>query len=69
MSGLFLYYHLFNGLFNAYRLTESTSTAPTTSKTANVPKRHEPTNEAKIAGQAALARLEGMKINTPKLNT
>ncbi|XP_001602388.1 UBX domain-containing protein 6 [Nasonia vitripennis] len=55
-----------------YRLNESaaTTTGATTSKNVSTTtKRHEPTNEAKIAGQAALARLEGMKSSAPKLNT
>ncbi|KYM95245.1 PREDICTED: UBX domain-containing protein 6 [Cyphomyrmex costatus] len=51
-----------------YKLTDSTSIC-----TSTVPKeplrRAEPTEEAKIAGQAALARLEAKKSDKPRFNT
>ncbi|KAL6448850.1 hypothetical protein ACFW04_000534 [Cataglyphis niger] len=51
-----------------YKLTDSTSTCmPTKSKEPI--KRAEPTEEAKIAGQAALARLEAKKNDKPRFNT
>lgn len=49
-------------------MTDSTSTCiPTKSKEPI--KRAEPTEEAKIAGQAALARLEAKKNDKPRFNT
>lgn len=51
------------------RLTESSSSGEGSSKVVNVPKRYEPTSDAKVAGQAALARIEGAKSNAPKLKT
>ncbi|XP_029673575.1 UBX domain-containing protein 6 isoform X2 [Formica exsecta] len=51
-----------------YKLTDSTSTCiPTKSKEPI--KRAEPTEEAKTAGQAALARLEAKKSDKPRFNT
>ncbi|XP_070160110.1 UBX domain-containing protein 6 [Polyergus mexicanus] len=51
-----------------YKLTDSTSTCiPTKSKEPI--KRAEPTEEAKTAGQAALARLEAKKNDKPRFNT
>lgn len=52
--------------FLVIRLTETSSTA-SSSKPVNVPKRHEPTNEARVAGQAALARIEKLQT-APKFN-
>ncbi|KAJ8680691.1 hypothetical protein QAD02_016478 [Eretmocerus hayati] len=52
-----------------HKLTESSSSQQaSTSHGKDAPKRQEPTSDARVAGQAALARLEGMKTNTPKLN-
>ncbi|XP_014214946.1 UBX domain-containing protein 6 [Copidosoma floridanum] len=51
------------------KLNEPSSSAPSSSKPANIPKRHEPTEEARVAGKATLARLEGQKTSAPKLNT
>lgn len=54
--------------FFVYRLTDSTSTCIPT-KSREPIKRAEPTEEAKIAGQAALARLEAKKNDKPRFNT
>ncbi|XP_020290494.1 UBX domain-containing protein 6 [Pseudomyrmex gracilis] len=51
-----------------YKLTESTSTAYTQESKEPI-KRAEPTEEAKVAGQAALARLEAQKTDKPRFNT
>ncbi|CAL7947213.1 unnamed protein product [Xylocopa violacea] len=51
-----------------HKLTESTSIAGSTS-IIEPKKRVEPTKEAKVAGQAALARLEAKECNIKKLNT
>ncbi|EFN74779.1 UBX domain-containing protein 1 [Camponotus floridanus] len=52
-----------------YKLTDSTSTICTASESKEPIKRAEPTAEAKIAGQAALARLEAKKNDKPRFNT
>lgn len=56
-------------IFFVYRLTDSTSTICTASESKEPIKRAEPTAEAKIAGQAALARLEAKKSDKPRFNT
>jgi len=50
-------------------LTESTSTICTPTEPKEPIRRAEPTEEAKIAGQAALARLEAKKNDKPRFNT
>lgn len=55
--------------FLVYRLTESTSTICATRESKGPIKRTEPTEEAKTAGQAALARLEAKKSDKPRFNT
>lgn len=53
-----------------YKLTESTSSSKSnSSETVKPVKRAEPTNEAIIAGQAALARLESKRPDPTKFNT
>lgn len=52
-----------------YRLTDSTSTISSATEPKEPVKRAEPTEEAKIAGQAALARLEAKKNDRPRFNT
>lgn len=62
-------YHITIILFNIIiRLTDSTSTSGSTSIVEPI-KRVEPTKEAKVAGQAALARLEAKECNTKRFNT
>lgn len=56
-------------LIFTYRLTDSTSTASNLTEFKEPVKRAEPTEEAKIAGQAALARLEAKKTDKPRFNT
>ncbi|XP_058804958.1 UBX domain-containing protein 6 [Phymastichus coffea] len=56
----------FSNAGTGHRLSESTSKA-STAKSTKVPKRHEPTNDAMVAGQAALARIEKMQ-SAPKFN-
>lgn len=51
-----------------HKLTESTSNVGSTS-TVEPRKRVEPTKEAKVAGQAALARLEAKESNVKRFNT
>ncbi|XP_071859955.1 GDI interacting protein 3 [Bombus fervidus] len=51
-----------------HKLTESTSNDGSTS-VVEPRKRVEPTNEAKVAGQAALARLEAKESNIKRFNT
>ncbi|XP_003485827.1 UBX domain-containing protein 6 [Bombus impatiens] len=51
-----------------HKLTESTSNDGSTS-VVEPRKRVEPTKEAKVAGQAALARLEAKESNTKRFNT
>lgn len=51
-----------------HRLTDSTSSRLTPAP-AKPALRAEPTEEAKVAGQAALARLEAKKVDKPKFNT
>ncbi|PBC30785.1 UBX domain-containing protein 6 [Apis cerana] len=51
-----------------HKLTDSTSTSGSTSIVEPI-KRVEPTKEAKVAGQAALARLEAKECNTKRFNT
>jgi len=50
-------------------LTDSTSTICTSTEPKEPIRRAEPTEEAKIAGQAALARLEAKKNDKPRFNT
>lgn len=61
-----------NGKFlnagRGYKLTES-STSETTAIVREPIKRAEPTEEAKVAGQAALARFEAKKNDTRRFNT
>ncbi|KAG5313220.1 UBXN6 protein, partial [Pseudoatta argentina] len=52
-----------------YKLTESTSTICSSTESKEPTRRAEPTEEAKIAGQAALARLEAKKSDKPRFNT
>ncbi|KAL0102725.1 hypothetical protein PUN28_018198 [Cardiocondyla obscurior] len=52
-----------------YKLTDSTSSICTSTKPKEPIKRAEPTEEAKTAGQAALARLEAKKTDKPRFNT
>ncbi|EFN88487.1 UBX domain-containing protein 1 [Harpegnathos saltator] len=52
-----------------YKLTDSTSTRLASAEPAKPVLRAEPTEEAKVAGQAALARLEAKKVDKPKFNT
>lgn len=52
-----------------YKLTESTSTICSSTEPKEPTRRAEPTEEAKIAGQAALARLEAKKNDKPRFNT
>ncbi|XP_014469117.1 PREDICTED: UBX domain-containing protein 6-like [Dinoponera quadriceps] len=52
-----------------YKLTESTSSRLAPPVPARPVLRAEPTEEAKIAGQAALARLEAKKVDKPRFNT
>lgn len=54
---------------NSYRLTDSTSTICTSAEPREPVRRAEPTEEAKTAGQAALARLEAKKSDKPRFNT
>ena len=56
-------------VFNLYRLTESSTSTICSSTESKEPRRVEPTEEAKIAGQAALARLEAKKSDKPRFNT
>jgi hypothetical protein len=51
------------------RLNESAPSASTSSKPVEVPNRLEPTEEAKMAGQVTLARIEAQKKNDSKFNT
>lgn len=50
-------------------MTDSTSTKLAPAEPMKPALRAEPTEEAKIAGQAALARLEAKKTDKPKFNT
>ncbi|KAL7304101.1 hypothetical protein TKK_0003561 [Trichogramma kaykai] len=60
----------FKSAGKGYKLTDSASSSASTSKTSvQVTKRDEPSREIKVAGQAALARLEGQKTNVPKMKT
>ncbi|KYN33040.1 UBX domain-containing protein 6 [Trachymyrmex septentrionalis] len=52
-----------------YKLTESSTSTICSSTESKEPRRVEPTEEAKIAGQAALARLEAKKSDKPRFNT
>lgn len=52
-----------------YKLTDSTSTMCTQAESKEPVRRAEPTEEAKIAGQAALARLEAKRSDKPRFNT
>ncbi|XP_018372312.1 PREDICTED: UBX domain-containing protein 6 [Trachymyrmex cornetzi] len=52
-----------------HKLTESTSTICSSTEPKEPTRRAEPTEEAKIAGQAALARLEAKKNDKPRFNT
>ncbi|KAH0945432.1 hypothetical protein HN011_010934 [Eciton burchellii] len=52
-----------------YRLTDSSSSMRIPTEHKEPMKRAEPTEEAKIAGQAALARLEAKKSDKPRFNT
>ncbi|XP_011162857.1 UBX domain-containing protein 6 [Solenopsis invicta] len=52
-----------------YKLTETTSTICTSTEPKEPLRRAEPTEEAKTAGQAALARLEAKKNDKPRFNT
>ncbi|XP_015585213.1 UBX domain-containing protein 6 [Cephus cinctus] len=54
-----------------YRLNETSSNTASSSSSQNVKpiKRAEPTQEAKVAGQAALARLESKRPDPTKFNT
>ncbi|XP_076244851.1 GDI interacting protein 3 [Calliopsis andreniformis] len=51
-----------------YKLSDSTSTTVSAPRVEPI-KRVEPTQEAKVAGQAALARLEAKKQNVTRFNT
>jgi len=51
------------------RLTDSSSSMRIPTEHKEPMKRAEPTEEAKIAGQAALARLEAKKSDKPRFNT
>ena len=50
-------------------MTEATSTICTSTEPKEPLRRAEPTEEAKTAGQAALARLEAKKNDKPRFNT
>lgn len=52
-----------------HKLTDSTSTICTSKEFKEPIKRAEPTEEARVAGQAALARLEAKKNDKPRFNT
>jgi len=52
-----------------YKLTESTSTIDAPTGPRQPARRAEPTEEAKTAGQAALARLEAKRNDKPRFNT
>ncbi|XP_012529761.1 UBX domain-containing protein 6 [Monomorium pharaonis] len=52
-----------------YKLTDCTSSVYTSTESKEPIKRAEPTEEAKTAGQAALARLEAKKSDKPRFNT
>lgn len=52
-----------------HKLTESTSSIHTPTESKQPARRAEPTEEAKVAGQAALARLEAQKNDKPRFNT
>jgi len=56
-------------MIDLYRLTDSASTIRTSTEPKEPIRRAEPTEEAKIAGQAALARLEAKKTDKPRFNT
>lgn len=56
-------------IYFIYRLTDSTSAISTSTEPKEPIKRAEPTEEAKIAGQAALARLEAKKNDKSRFNT
>jgi len=58
-----------NFQFILCRLTDSTSTICTSTEPKEPIKRAEPTEEAKIAGQADLARLEAKKNDKSRFNT
>lgn len=59
----------FDSFSCVYRLTESTSSIHTPTESKQPARRAEPTEEAKVAGQAALARLEAQKNDKPRFNT